>query len=272
MKITDRHNIILGAVQVNIPFRMLVESYLDLFTANRINPEIGLDADALDNFEKSDFERIAASMSSYRPRITLHGPFIDLSTGSKDPRIREVTHQRLSQVLDLIPIFQPVNVVCHAGYDAKRYAFFREEWTQNSLDIWSWFAGQLNAQGVRLMLENVYEKDPQDLLVLVKDLERVNVGVCLDIGHLWSFGQSTPEIWLDTLGDFIGQFHLHDNDRSFDQHLGMGNGSIDFEPVWHHIQSKKDNKPVITLEPHEKEDLLNSLEYLESYADILSGR
>ena len=272
MKIADRHKKTIGAVQINIPFRMLVESYLDLFTANRINPEIGLDADALDNFTRSDFERIAASISAYRPRITLHGPFIDLSAGSKDPRIREVTRGRLSQILDLIPIFQPVTVVCHAGYDTKRYAFFREEWTQNSLDMWSWFAGQLNAQGVRLMLENVYEKDPQDLLVLMKNLERVNVGVCLDIGHLWSFGQSTPEIWLDTLGNFIGQFHLHDNDRTFDQHLGMGSGSIDFEPVWRHIESKKENPPVITLEPHEKEDLLNSLEYLEPYADLLSGR
>jgi len=272
VKIADHHKKILSAVQVNIPFRMLVESYLDLFTANRINPEIGLDTDALDNFTKSDFKRIAASISSYRPRITLHGPFIDLSAGSKDPRIREVTRQRLSQILGLIPIFKPVTVVCHAGYDAKRYAFFREEWTQNSLDMWSWFAGQLNTQGVRLMLENVYEKDPKDLLVLVKELKRVNAGVCLDIGHLWSFGQSTPELWLDTLGDYIGQFHLHDNDRTFDQHLGMGSGSIDFEPVWRHIRSKKETPPVITLEPHEKEDLLDSLEYLEPYADLLAGQ
>ena len=271
MILAEHHKKILRSIQVNIPFRMLVESYLDIFTANQINPEIGIDAYALENFTRSDFEKIAGVFSAYQARITLHGPFIDLSAGSKDPRIREVTHQRLSQVLDLIPIFQPVNVVCHAGYDAKRYAFFREEWTQNSLDIWSWFAGQLNAQGVRLMLENVYEKDPQDLLVLVKDLERVNVGVCLDIGHLWSFGQSTPEIWLDTLGDFIGQFHLHDNDGTFDQHLGIGNGSIDFAPVWHYIRSKKENPPVITLEPHEKEDLLNSLEYLEPYAEIFMG-
>ena len=121
------------------------------------------------------------------------------------------------------------------------------------------------------MLENVYEKDPRDLLVLPEGLESENVGLCLDMGHLWSFGQSTPEIWLDTLGGFIGQFHLHDNDRTFDQHVGMGIGSIDFEPVWRYIRSNKQDLPVITLEPHEREDLLNSLTYLEPFADLLSG-
>ena len=94
-------------MQVNIPFRMLVESYLDLFVTNRINPEIGMDADALDNFTGSDYQRIAKALSAYGPRVTLHGPFIDLSPGSKDPRIREITQLRLTQFLDLIPIFNP---------------------------------------------------------------------------------------------------------------------------------------------------------------------
>lgn len=270
MKIPNRYRKILDAVQVNIPFRMLVESYLDLFVLNRINPEIGIDADALDSFARSDFEKIAAAMADFHPRITLHGPFIDLSAGSRDPRIRNVTRQRLQQFLDVVPIFEPVTVVCHAGYDAKRYAFFKQEWTSKSLDTWSWFATELDARGVRLMLENVYEKDPQDLRVLLEGLEKENVGLCLDVGHLWSFGQSTPETWLDALGDFIGQFHLHDNHRGFDQHLGMGRGSIDFEPVWRHLRSGRQPSPLVTLEPHEKKDLVNSLKYLEPHADILS--
>ena len=58
MNIADPYKKILGSVQVNVPFRMLIESYIDLFTANRINPEIGIDADALENFKQSDFERL----------------------------------------------------------------------------------------------------------------------------------------------------------------------------------------------------------------------
>ncbi|MBW2678075.1 MAG: sugar phosphate isomerase/epimerase [Deltaproteobacteria bacterium] len=271
MNITDKQKKLLDHVQVNIPFRMLVESYLNLFTVNRINPEIGIDADALENFDRSKFTEIADTLSVYRPRITLHGPFIDLSAGSKDPRIRSVTRLRLEQLLELVPIFKPVTVVCHAGYDAKRYAFFKEEWIQNSLDVWSWFAEQLNKQGAHLMLENVYEHDPSEMLVLLNELKSKHVGLCLDTGHLWSFGKSTTTVWLDALGEYIGQFHLHDNDGTFDQHLGMGSGNIDFEPVWQYIKSRKSDPPVITLEPHQKEDLLKSLAYLEYYAELLIG-
>jgi len=271
VKLTDRQKNLLAGFQINIPFRMLVEEYLELFVNNGINPEIGIDADTLDNFKISDFENIAGNLSVYRPRITLHGPFMDLSAGSKDPEIRGVTRRRLGQLLQLIPIFKPETVVCHAGYDTRRNAFFKEIWIENSLVIWSWLARQLDKMGTRLMLENVYEKDPEDLLVLLRGLKTEKVGLCLDIGHLWSFGNSTPAIWLDAAGEFIGQFHLHDNDGTFDQHLGLGSGNIDFMPVWRFMRSKRTDPPVITIEPHQKEDLTKSLVYLQNHSDLISG-
>ena len=176
MNLTDQQRTVLECVQVNVPFRMLVESYLELFVKNGINPEIGIDADALDRFRRSDFERVADALGACGARITMHGPFIDLSAGSKDCRIREVTRQRLQQLLDIAPLFNPVTVVCHAGYDAKRYDFFREVWIENSLVVWSWLAGELNRLGSRLMLENVYEKSPLELKVLLEGRRDNHVG------------------------------------------------------------------------------------------------
>jgi hypothetical protein len=37
-------------IQVNIPFTMLHDSYLDRFVKHRLNPEIGIDAVALDRY------------------------------------------------------------------------------------------------------------------------------------------------------------------------------------------------------------------------------
>jgi hypothetical protein len=186
-----------------------------------------------------DFEKIAAAFSAYGPRITLHGPFIDLSAGSKDPRIRDVTRQRLVRSSTLSRYSSPLpwfamQATMPSVMPSSRKNGSRTAWTHGP-----GLPGSSMRMGVRLMLENVYEQDPLDLLVLLKGLDRENVGICLDIGHLWSFGKSTPQMWLDALGDFIGQFHLHDNDRTFDQHLGMGAGSIDFEPVWRYIRSRK---------------------------------
>jgi hypothetical protein len=50
---------IIPKVQVNIPFTMLYESYLETFIEYGLNPEIGLDAAALDRFTVADFSNIA---------------------------------------------------------------------------------------------------------------------------------------------------------------------------------------------------------------------
>ena len=45
---------IIQKVQINVPFSMLYDTYLDAFIKNGLNPEIGLDADALDRFSYQD--------------------------------------------------------------------------------------------------------------------------------------------------------------------------------------------------------------------------
>ena len=65
-------------IHVNIPFTMLYDSYLDLFLQHELNPEIGIDALALDRISLADFKLIAKKLQAYSPDITLHGPFIDL--------------------------------------------------------------------------------------------------------------------------------------------------------------------------------------------------
>jgi sugar phosphate isomerase/epimerase len=242
---------------------MLWESYLDIFLGYNLNPEIGLDADALDNFTISDFKAVAKKFRDKGRRVTFHGPFIDLSPGSIDPEIIRITKKRLLQVLDLVPLFNPVTVVCHAGYDKRRYFFFQEEWLEKCLETWSWFGTRLEKKGAKLMLENVYESNPDEILPLLKNLEKDNVGFCFDPGHAFVFGKTPLESWITELGRYIGQVHLHDNNSQKDEHLALGTGSIDFKPVLEYLKSEKGAQTVITLEPHEEAALWPSLEYLE---------
>ena len=107
-------------VQVNIPFKMLYDSYLDRFLEYELNPEIGLDAAALERFTLADFKSIGDILHDNALSVTLHGPFIDLSAGSTDPAVMALTRNRFEQLLNLVPVFKPKAVVCHAGYDWKR--------------------------------------------------------------------------------------------------------------------------------------------------------
>ena len=253
---------IIPKVQVNIPFTMLYEEYLEPFIEYGLNPEIGFDAAALDRFSLTDISKIARKLDDNSRTVTLHGPFIDLNAGSPDPAVRRVTRRRLEQLLALVPLFKPVSVVCHAGYDPKRYSYFKEFWAENSTKLWSWFADQVAGHGARLMLENVYENGPEDIQFLFERLKKKRVGFCLDTGHSSAFGQSDIENWLKTLGPYLGQLHLHDNHGNEDEHLAIGSGIIDFAKVFKHFKNSKDIPPIITLEPHEEEALWPSLENL----------
>lgn len=250
-------------VQVNIPFTMLYESYLDRFIEHRLNPEIGFDAEALDRYSLSDFGRIAKTLHNAGLSITLHGPFVDLSPGSPDPKISRVTRSRFEQVLRLVPLFRPKTVVFHIGYDKKRYYFIRDIWIEKSLEMWSWFAERVQNEGASLMLENVYEHGPDDVRVLFETLGRQRVGFCLDTGHQAVFSRVSLDAWVDSLEPFIGQLHLHDNSGNQDDHLALGMGTIDFQGLFRRLNPIRDNPPFITLEPHTEEDLWPSLEYLE---------
>lgn len=250
-------------VQVCVSFTELRETLLEHFTGQGLNPEIGIDAPALDRYSIKDFQEVAEALHQHRLGVTLHAPFVDLSAGSTDPAIRAVTRRRIEEVLRLVPVFRPRTVVAHAGYDWQRYEYFRETWLNNSVEFWSWAAQRLICEGSRLVLENVYEHRPAEMEGLLERLRPFQVGLCLDCGHLTAFGRASLEEWLQGLSRFIGQIHLHDNLGMKDDHLALGAGRIDFRKLFSFLKSRLSSPPVVTLEMHRAEDLKPSLEYLQ---------
>lgn len=248
-------------VQVNIPFTMLQDTYLERFLEEGLNPEIGLDATALDCFSREAFAQISKRLSRRNLRVTLHAPFIDLSPGSPDPEVWRLTRRRYEQVLKLIPLFRPRTVVCHVGFERKRYGYLKEIWYRNSIRMWSWLGDCVSDEGSKLMLENVFEDGPDDLTPVFEKLDSERVGFCLDTGHQSAFGKASLEAWVDRLGPYLGQVHLHDNLGKDDDHMRLGAGVINFSDLFSLLKDRK--PPVVTLEPHKEEDLLPSLDYLE---------
>jgi sugar phosphate isomerase/epimerase len=256
-------NRIIKKVQVNIPFTMLWESYLERFVKNGLNPEIGFDAASLDRYTSREFRSIAGVLLERGLSITVHGPFMDLSPGSPDPAVRAITRHRFEQILPAVAALRPKTVVCHTGFDRKRYETIKTAWIEHSLEFWHWFGGCLRDEGSRLMLENVYEKEPDELLVLLKALESPGVGFCFDIGHQNAFGKAAVGTWLETLGPFLREIHLHDNNGDADQHLAPGKGRADFQTLFEFLKSSGIEQPILTMEPHREKDLDPGLRFLE---------
>lgn len=252
-------------VHVNIPFSMLAGRYLEAFIGFRLNPEIGLDAATLDSVPVKEYERVKNKLSDARLKVTLHGPFIDMSPGSPDDEVWAVTKKRFGKVVEIARIFGPEAVVLHAGYDQKRYGFVHERWYERSLKMWRWMAQALGDEGILLCLENVYEEYPRYLLSLFEQLQEKGVKFCFDTGHHTAFGRAPLRDWLDVLGRYIGQLHLHDNSGGIDEHRAIGSGCIEFGLLFEWLGEHFADPPIITLEPHKEEDLLPSLQWLEKH-------
>ena len=263
MEHTLAKNSLADCVQVNIPYRMLNDDYLDKFLKYGLNPEIGLDANALDRLSISEASAIAEQFHRAGRTITLHGPFMDLSPGSPDPNIQKISRERFDQLASLVPVFKPKTVVCHTGYDHKRYGSIQEQWLENSLKTWEPLAVTFKREGTHLMLENVYEKTPLEILPLIELLKPHGVGFCLDIGHQAVFGTVSLDQWVKSMSGYLQQLHLHDNNGDQDDHWALGRGNIDIQRLFKNLDSHGIHPLIVTLEPHREADLQPSLEYLE---------
>ncbi len=252
---------LVSQVLVNVPFAFLVDRYLPRFLEAGLNPEIGLDAFSLESYPKATFHKIARTLRKAERFLTLHAPFQDLLPGALDEGVRKASRRRLHQAFRLLPVFQPVAIVCHLGYEARHYQWDRKAWLASSAATWKEFARLAADHQVLLMLENVYETEPELFLELLDGVAAPNLKVCLDVGHLLSFGGGDFPHWLKTLAPVIGHVHLHDNHGDTDAHLALGAGKVPLEYVLNFLAAR-DLRPLITLEPHQEGSLTPSLKHL----------
>lgn len=249
-----------GRIQVNLPFRMR-DLYAEDFLALGLNPEIGLDAESLDYSSAEEFRVLADAFRKRGRRITLHGPFMDLSPGSPDTKIREASWARMESFLDVLHFFEPVAAVCHGGWETRRYRWMPDDWYEKARDFWKKTAFFMKKKNCRLFLENVFEENPEELFRLLESLRAENVACCLDTGHQAAFGSGDLGHWIEVLSPFVQEIHLHDNLGDADTHLPPGKGRIDFGPLKTMLQAKNP-LPVLTLEPHSPEDLAPAFNWI----------
>jgi sugar phosphate isomerase/epimerase len=259
----------LKQIHVNMPWRYLPD-YLETVIEMQINVEIGLEAEQLDGVPRSVFRSVAENLHRAGCRITLHGPFWDLSPGSSDSLIRQVSQFRFHQLLDLVEVFQPIQVVCHTGYDPSHHGGHRDFYLERSLAIWEPLVARAEKSSVPLLLENVWEQGPEFHREFLTAIDSPCCGFCLDVGHQHSFSRTALSTWLETLGEFLREVHLHDNRGNHDDHLPVGQGTFDFESLFGLFRIRGIS-PLITLEPHREEHLVESLAGLAKVMGIDGG-
>jgi sugar phosphate isomerase/epimerase len=271
VEITMNITSIVQHVHVNMPVHLLLKQYFPLVLEKRLNLEIGFDCFALDTYGMEDYREAARILSGAGVRVTFHAPFYDLRPGALDYTVRNATVERIQQVFDLVEIFHPLSVVCHAAFDRRYYVSHEENWIENSITTWAPFVRAAAELGTVLMLENVYEDGPRELERLLEGLgDDPHVGICFDTGHWNAFSAAPLREWMDSLADRIGELHLHDNHGSRDEHLPAGAGTFPFRDFFTMLADCGRN-PIVTVEPHKPEDLWKTLEYIAGMDTLPPG-
>jgi sugar phosphate isomerase/epimerase len=252
---------LIRCVFVSVPWKFLPQ-YLETMLHLAANIEIRFEGEELDQISRSDLRAVAERLHANCCRIMLHGPFWDLCPGSIDPLIRQASRFRLQQFFDLLPIFQPAQVVCHTGYQPLHHGGRRPLWLEQSLAVWEPLVERAEHLSIPLLLENVWEHDPELHLEIFERIPSSYFGFCLDVGHQHSFSKTPLSEWLEALAAYLGEVHLHDNDGTRDAHLPIGRGTIDFDVLFRFLR-KRGIAPMLTLEPHRKEHIAESLAALK---------
>lgn len=245
---------------INVPYEML-EKYLPFIREEELNLEIYFSSRRFDDLKKSDIVKLKNKLD-YNPQLTIHAPYMDLSPGAVDPKIREITIKRFSDILDFAEILRPKIVVFHSGYDKWRYDSRVDIWLEGSLKTWSSLNKKAADIGVKIAIENIFEDEPTHLKLLMEEIKSKNFGLCFDTGHFNLFSKMLLSDWLEIINPYIVEVHLHDNTKIKDLHLAIGDGNFDFGTLFRELRGKN---CVYTIEAHTVEGVQKSIERLKAY-------
>lgn len=206
--------------------------------------------------------------------VTMHGPFMDLASGSPDQRINNLTYGRYEHTIRIASELDVRQVVFHVNYIGLLHNdSYRNGWHQRNVDFWSGLGDYAKAYGVVLAIENMWEFDPTIISNLLCELDHSHLMSCIDVGHvnLYSDAGFSFDHWLNTLGGWVVELHMNNNNGIMDEHHGFDweQGVLDYKSLLPALRQLP-NKPLMVLEMDRVEDMRASLHYFNVNAPNLS--
>lgn len=158
---------------------------------------------------------------------SLHGAFIDVNPASSEPAIRSLSRQLCEESCALAANLGASKVVFHCSCFPFLRGGYLAQWADSCADF---YRELTERYPLTVLIENSMDVDPEPLKALMKAAGSPNVGVCLDIGHA-NYSRTPIEQWFEALQGHIRYLHLSDNFGSFDDHLPLGTGTVDWNAV-----------------------------------------
>lgn len=203
------------------------------------------------------FQEIREELSSTNLAASVHAPYSDLNLASVNyPIWRESVRQICACIEHAAELTDRVTV--HPGFVSPVGKLVPEkmwEMQKNALVEIGRYAAD---RGVLACLENMISireffcRYPEEILGMTEDIE--GIGVTFDVGHANTNG---------VVGSFlpylhrINHVHVHDNHGKQDEHLALGDGTVDWESVGRAIAA--DYSGIVVVEGRNLDEAKRSL-------------
>jgi len=250
-------------IQVHLPYPMLNARFTEVLGLG-VNPEVYIDGADLSSPCKEFLLKVRDEFTARGLRITQHGPYLGLNPADLDEQKRRFTVKKYREAFSAAEALGSSAIVLHAGYAKKRYRGDVNRWLEAAMKTWPEFVKRAGDSGIIIAAENILEREPAPLLRLVEEINSPNFRLCIDSGHLNIFSKASFELWFKTLGPYIAELHLHDNRGLADEHLPLGEGSIDFTKYFRLLRKYK-VRPIYTIEPHNEEAFPKAIKAARSF-------
>lgn len=207
------------ALYARTPLQCL-EEYLPYLVQHRIHPELYLSRRDLDQLNITTISRLAGALARHNLSCTLHPPPLPLHASSFDAGNSDGI-QYLSRLLQVIRPLRPRVVVMH------HEEYLLAQGADAATRFWQGLLPVLTATDTVIALENIHDASPTQLRTILEGVKDRRLRYCFDLGHFHLCSGQPLEEWLSVLGRYCVECHLHDNSGDADEHLPLGNGSID---------------------------------------------
>ena len=168
--------------------------------------------------------------SSYDLKFSAHAPLSDINIGSLNERVRETSLKEIAGALRSAHRMGIGVLTVHPGFYSPAGMLDKPKVVQTTRESLSYLESISQDLGVRVALENMPNmgpltmgRTPEELMQLLGSFE---IDICFDIGHAHTMG--AVDAFLAHKRRFIN-VHLHDNMGERDQHLPVGDGTVDFK-------------------------------------------
>jgi len=197
--------------------------------------------------------------------ITVHGPFSDLNPASLVDPIWNETIRQIEQCVELSADFTDV-VVIHPGVLSPLASQMPDRAWERNVEALKVLAVHAQEHGVRLCLENMPDmkkllcRTAEELFGMVEAVGMDSLGTTFDAGHAHTT-KNIPGYLKEK--DRISHVHIHDNNGAADQHLAIGDGTVDWDLV---LGTLKGYEGILVIEGRNLEEGKRSLQYLKEWS------